>query len=440
VLSPRLAIIALLVLALLPSVLSYAVPTKAGASPSQQDELSKIQHIVIIVQENRSFNNLFYGYPGAVTQKTGKCGSTTIPIRQVALATEKDVSHGIQDAKTAYDQGKMDGFCQEFSQLESPSPDPQYAYVSEKQVAPYWEMAKEYVLADHMFSSQLDGSFVGHQYIVAGWAGDSYNIPSTVPWGCDDAPGATVGIMNGIGQPVSITPPCFTYKSIANELDAKSVSWHAYAPKLCPNSPSATNCATGYSWTGFDAIKSIREGPDWKKDVITPETRVLQDVKNGYLADVTWVIPSEKLSDHAGNDSNRGPSWVTAVVNAVGESKFWPSTAIFVTWDDWGGWYDGVRPPSLGWNGLGMRVPLICISPYAKANHVDHAQYEFGSLLKFIESRYGLPSLGESDARSAAPLGCFDFSQSPRSFEKIDAPYSVRDVMAHVTNIAPDDQ
>jgi phospholipase C len=425
---------ALVALGILSAALCYWAPGRVSASSESSGEFSKIDHIVFIVQENRSFNNLFYAYPGATTFKTGECYGKSVTVRSQSMATIWDVSHGIQDAKTAYDKGAMDGFCDEYS--EGPPPTPQYAYVPEKQVQPYWDMAKQYVLADHMFSSQLDGSFVAHQYLIAGWAGGTYNIPNYVPWGCDAPSSVGVGVMNGDGQPVRTTFPCFLYKTIASELDAKKVTWRTYAPQIC----SSVNCKTGYSWTGYDAIKAIREGPDWAKDVLFPETRILKDVAAGNLASVTWVIPSVELSDHAGNNSDRGPSWVASVVNAIGKSKFWDSTAIFVTWDDWGGWYDGVKPPSLGWDGLGIRVPLICISSYAKTGYVDHTQYEFASLLKLVEQRFDLPSLGHTDARAASPSNCFDFSQSPRKFQSIQATYSVQDVMKHATHIAPDDQ
>jgi phospholipase C len=438
---PRLAPIVLLALGLLAGALCYSTSGSASASPSQLDEYTKIQHIVFIVQENRSFNNLFYEYPGATTAKSGPCvdltsGKTyTYTLHEETLATPWDVSHGLQDAKTAYNKGAMNGFCNEYADSK-PFSDVQYAYVPSKETAPYWDMAKQYVLADHMFSSQMDGSFVAHQYLIAGWAGGAYNLPAVAPWGCDSASSNVVGLANGAGQPISITFPCFTYKTIGGELDSKNVGWSVYAPCDKPKS----NPNLGYYLDGYDAIKAVRDGPDWSKDIHCPETAILTAVKKGDLADVTWVIPSAKLSDHAGYSSDRGPSWVTSVVDAIGESKFWSTTAIFVTWDDWGGWYDPVPPPQLDWDGLGMRVPLLCISPYAKSNYVDHTQYEFGSLLKFVEERYGLPSLGQTDQRASAPAGCFDMTQSPRKFQPIPATYSVQDVMAHISNIPADDQ
>jgi phospholipase C len=441
--SHRLAAGALVALGLLAVVLVY--PTSGGvrADESPDAGLSKIQHVVFIVQENRSFNNLFYDYPGADTAKTGKCNThmsghvVTYTLHAQTMKTPWDVSHGLQDARDAYDKGAMDGFCNEYADSK-PFSNLQYAYVPQNEVAPYWNMAKQYVLADHMFASQMDGSFVAHQYIIAGWAGNTYDLPFDAPWGCDAPAGVVVGVMNARGQPIGFEPPCFTYSTIATELNNKKVSWRTYSPAW--PSPTSSPPDLGYYLNGYDAIKQIREGPQWVKNNLHPETKILQDVKNGDLAAVTWVIPSALLSDHAGYNSDRGPSWVTSVVNAIGQSKFWDSTAIFVTWDDWGGWYDPVVPKQLDWDGLGMRVPLLCISPYAKSDYIDHTQYEFGSLLKFLEARFNLSSLGRDDARSAAPMGCFDFSQSPRKFQKIPATYSVQDVLAHVTDIPADNQ
>ena len=428
--SVRLAAIALLAL----GSLTYSAFGSVRASSSHDAGLSKIEHIVIIVQENRSFNNLFLGFPNASSSTTGKLpNGQTIALREQPLATTWDISHGLQDAKTAYDSGKMDGFADEYSKHRPlKDPNPQYAYVPRSEVGPYWEMAQQYVLADNMFASQLDGSYVAHQYLISGWAGGAFNYPAVAPWGCDAPSGNAIGVLNAAGQAIGIAFPCFKYKTIADELDGKSISWRSYSPRV--------TSITGYSWDGYDAIDQIREGPDWKRDIVFPETRILHDVENGKLAAVTWVIPSLLLSDHAGSNSKRGPSWVASVVNAIGESKFWSSTAIFVTWDDWGGWYDEVPPPQLDYDGLGMRVPLICISPFAKLDHVDHTQYEFGSLLKLIEKRFDLPSLGRTDERSAAPLNCFDFDQKPRTFQKIQAAYTVEDIIAHATNTAPDDQ
>jgi phospholipase C len=406
--------------------------TTISARADSPAGIAQIDHIVIVIQENRSFDNLFRAYPHAHSSLTGKLpDGKTVSLIPVSLAAPYDISHRLQDAKAAYDRGKMDGFTDEYSNGQSSqNPYPQYGYVPRAQVRPYWEMAQQYVLGDEMFASALDGSYVAHQYLIAGWAGGAYDLPAAEPWGCDASPENAVGLLNNAGQPSGLVFPCFTYPTIADELDAKGLSWRCYAPQT----------GDGYSWTGYDAIAGIRKGPDWKKDVVHPETRLLHDVAGGQLASVTWVIPSSPLSDHAGSGSKRGPSWVASIVNAIGGSKFWSSTAIFVTWDEWGGWYDDVAPRQLDYNGLGFRVPLLCISPFAKSNYVDHAHYEFGSMLKFIEQRFDLPSLGQTDVRAAAPLNCFNFQQHTRAFRPIAAPLSADEVIRSASNAAPDDQ
>ncbi len=187
-------------------------------------------------------------------------------------------------------------------------------------------------------------------------------------------------------------------------------------------------------------FRKFATGRTGSRDVVTPETRILADVAKGKLAAVTWVVPSLPLSDHAGSGSKRGPSWVASVVNAIGSSNLWSSTAIFVTWDDWGGWYDDVAPPQLDYAGLGFRVPLLCISPFARSNYVDHTRYEFGSILKFIERRFHLPSLGRTDARANVPLNCFNFQQQARAFHRVQTEFTPDDLIRGASNSAPDDE
>jgi phospholipase C len=172
-------------------------------------------------------------------------------------------------------------------------------------------------------------------------------------------------------------------------------------------------------WSAFDAIAPVRYGYEWATNVVSPETRVLSDINNGYLANMTWVVPDMKNSDHSSSLSASGPDWVASIVNAIGRSKFWKSTAIVVVWDDSGGWYDHVPPPQLDYDGLGNRVPMIVISPYARRGYVSHTQYEFGSILKLAEERFGLPPLAASDRRANGLLDCFDFARPPRPFTPI---------------------
>jgi phospholipase C len=197
-------------------------------------------------------------------------------------------------------------------------------------------------------------------------------------------------------------------------LDGKGVSWRYYQHQL----------GSGL-WHALDAVRHVRYGPDYA-NVVTPPQKILSDISNGRLEKVSWVMPSDaQHSDHSGSKGAGGPSWVAAIVNKLGASKYWNHVAIFVTWDDWGGWYDHVPPPQMGnYYELGFRVPLVVISPYAKVAYVSHTQYEFGSILAFAEETYGIPkgSLGSTDVRANDLMDAFDFSQSPRPYVQISAP------------------
>ena len=163
--------------------------------------------------------------------------------------------------------------------------------------------------------------------------------------------------------------------------------------------------------------------------MIIPQTQVLTDIANGQLAQVSWVIPDGAHSDHAAVNDGSGPSWVASIVNAIGNSPYWANTAIIITWDDWGGWYDHVAPTvindGVSWGSgyvYGFRVPLIVVSPYAKAAYISHTTHDFGSILKFIETTFNLPSLGYADAPADDLSDCFNLTQTPITFQTIPAP------------------
>jgi phospholipase C len=387
----------------------------------------KILHVVYIVQENRSFDNLFQGYPGADTVAAGKDSrGKTIPLRPLSLSVQYDVDHSAQAMFAACDgdgslpgtQCRMDGFNRE-SVTDGPQgvKHPQYVYVPHAESKPYFDMAHEWVLADHMFQSQVDESFVAHQYIIAAQAHSAVDLPFNV-WGCGSQ---TLNFVETLTQQRAIGPsekPCFNYTTLGDELDRAHLSWRFYTSKY--NAPSSNG---GAFWSSYQAVKHIYYGPDWKTDIITPQKRLLTDVSRGKLASFTWITPMCVDSDHPNCGGHDGPSWVAALVNAVGESKFWNTTAIFVQWDDWGGLYDHVKPPFEDYDGLGFRVPLLVISPYAKRDYVSKVQYETASVLRFAEDLFGLHQLAAADARATSPAGdCFNFSQKPRVFVKIKAP------------------
>ncbi len=312
----------------------------------------KITHIVYVVQENRSFDDMFAGYPGADTVSSGKNShGKTIALQPISLKTAYDMDHGSKGMFAACDgTGKlpgthcrMDGFDRE--RLYGGPKLGQYAYVPHAESKPYFEMAHEFVLADHMFASQLDESFVAHQYVIAAQAKSSVDVP-TVRWGCSGGKSASVATITHRRTYGKRQRPCFDYETLGDELDQAGLSWRFYTSQY-------TFPFSGY-WSAYQAVKHIFYGPDWSADVITPQKQFLTDVKHGTLAKFTWITPECSDSDHPACGEGLGPSWVTAVVNAVGKSKFWDTTAVFVQWDDWGGFYDHVKPPYRGYDGVGL--------------------------------------------------------------------------------------
>jgi phospholipase C len=387
----------------------------------------KIEHVVYIVQENRSFDNLFQGYPGADTVSRGKDSKgRTVPLRPVPLSDKYVLDHSSYamfvdcdgSARLPGTHCLMDGFDRELNSGGPPSvAKPMYVYVPHSDSKPYFDMAREWVLADKTFASQLDESFAAHQYVIAAQAHSAVNIPFGA-WGCAGGSGDKVATLRKDRSYGAAIRPCFDYETLGDELDKAKLSWRFYA-----GSYGNRSSGNGGEWSGYQAVRHIYEGPDWKKFVITPNWKFITDVRAGKLASFTWVTPVCDDSDHVNCPGGYGPSWVAALVNTVGKSKFWDSTVIFVQWDDWGGLYDHVPPPYEDFDGLGFRVPLLVISPYAKHAYVSHAQYETASVLRFAEDLYGLKPLAAADRRARSPAGdCLDFSQRPRRFVKIAAP------------------
>ncbi|HEX3370581.1 MAG TPA: alkaline phosphatase family protein [Candidatus Cybelea sp.] len=411
-----------------------AARAEAFAAVPGASGITKIQHIVIIVQENRSFDNLFQGAPNADTRSWGyDSKGDKIALRPLSMKTIWDVNHSFGAFLTSCNgTGKypgtdcrMNGFDREGVECDGPGEqrcpikDPMYSYVTHGETKPYFDMAAQYVLADRMFVSNIDeSSFVSHQYLIAAQASSSINVPQGGPWGC--AGRALVFTLTQQRAEGPSVPACFDSQTLGDELDEAKISWKYYTASLGEGD--------GGLWSAYQAIDHIYKGPDWKNDVIHPQTRFFKDVRNGQLPAVSWVTPTCRNSDHAGCNADDGPKWVAALVNAVGESKYWDTSALFVFWDDPGGWYDHVAPKKLDYDGLGFRVPLLVISPYAKRGRVSHVRYEHGSLLRFVEDRFGLATLSASDARATSPAAdCFNFLGAPRKFVPISTTMSARD-------------
>lgn len=439
--------------------------------PTLGDTGGKIKHIVFIVQENRTFDNLYGGpnpYPGADAASQGTMSDgTTVALDKVEFectdllncasddpnnfhqnflnACNAPASAGPPFAVGAPAPCQMNGF--DKNQTSQFAPGLVYSYVDYAETKPYWDMAKAYALGDHFFMSHNSESYVAHQYIFSGQSNNvvdepaypsSVSYPSAelfiVPWGCDSPSGTTTLTLNPQTGQETQTPsgpfPCFGYKSLADLAQAANLSWRLYSYSICQdinaldvNQSIRNNTSI---WPNVDMTSCPNPFLGAVNDHFsTPEGNVISDVQNGNLPAISWVLPGALTSDHPGiPGAYCGPWWVANVVDAIGKSKYWDSTAIFVFWDDWGGFYDHVAPYVVrDQAGPGFRVPLLVISPYAKRNYVSHVNGEFGTLLKFAEDNFHLGSLGTTDASPYVNnLDDYFDMNNPQPFTKISIP------------------
>jgi phospholipase C len=413
-----------------------------GQIPPRASKL--IQHVVVIFQENRTPDNLFHDpvliSHGADIASTGvNSKGQVILLHQVDLANHYDLSHTHGAFVKMYDGGKMDGanlipvYCDK-TITSCPPANAQFVYANPADVQPYFQLAEQYTFGDRMFQTNQGPSFPAHQFIISGTSAPTAtsnlfvaeNLNGPAPAGCIALSGTTVNMIDPTGKESSRQYPCFEHPTLTDLLDKSNISWRYYAP------------SAGSIWTAPDAIQHICQaqsqagvltctGSAWS-NVIIPGKQVLTDIANNRLPQVTWIIPDGSASDHPGT-STGGPSWVGSIVNAIGKSSYWNNTAIFITWDDWGGFYDHVPPKVINSYEYGFRVPLIVVSPYAKAGYISHNTHDFGSFLKFVEELYRLPSLGYADAAADDLSDCFDFQQKPIPFQTILTALSADDFL-----------
>jgi phospholipase C len=412
--------VASLVLFCLPFFLSYA-PAQNTSDPG---DLSKIQHIVYIIKENRSFDSFYGTFPGAngTTTATISTGQT-ITMGHLPDQMPNDITgHGWFDAITGMDGGKMD----RFDLVTGGSVNGDYLgfqQLHQTDIPNYWKYAQTYVLADNMFSSLQGASFPNHLYTIAAQSGGVWNNTLQINgkgqiWGCDANPNAQVPALD-LNLVVTKPFPCFDFQTLADLLDGAGLSWKYYAPQAG---------SAGYVFSTYDAINHIRNTSLWAEHVV-PDTQFAIDAAAGNLPNVAWVVTTGKSSygssgggstsvdnnEHPPGSICSGENWSVTQVNAVMTGTDWPSSAIFITYDDFGGFYDHVPPPMLDIYGLGPRVPLLIISPYAKTGYISHTQYELSSVLKFAEEVFGLPSLGQRDVIANDTTDSFDFTQTART-------------------------
>jgi phospholipase C len=351
-----------------------------------------IKHVIIIVEENHTFDNYFGTYPGA----NGINGSFRLPLspggpriqapfRIPGVTTDHNPCHTWTCAHRAYASGKMDGFL-----FTDGGSNLTMGYFDYRQIPYYWDYASQFVLLDNFYSSVMADSLSNHLYLVAGQSGGL----------TFDARGGTVNFTSS-----EVSNSTFFFNSAVDELNAQGISWKYYAG--------------GYqflnNWNPMPAFESFKRNQSMLKNLADPSS-FAPDVKAGKLANVVWMMPpTEFESEHAPYNVSLGEHLVVSAINTVMASSYWNSTAIFVTFDDYGGWYDHVPPPQLDEFGYGFRVPCLVISPYAKQGMIDHVQSDFTSLLKFVETVHSLQPLAARDSAASNMMEAFDFALAPRA-------------------------
>ncbi len=343
--------------------------------------MPSIEHVVLMVKENHTFDNYFGLFEGA--------NGFSLPH---AINPHADLPHSRDVALAEFNDGKMDGFT---SNAKS-----QYY---EADIPHYWAYADNFALCDNFFSSVLGPSFPNHLYMIAAQSGGIIDEPMGADerWGWDANANARVAFLDENGKR-SYRYPGIDIKTVGDILEEKGRTWKYYTSR---------RIESGELWSPYKAIKHIYNTAKFNEHVVDNE-EFERDISNDDLPDMSWLLPSFDLSEHPGKDISAGEAWSVRMINSLMSSRAWNTTALFMVWDDYGGWYDHVPPPQIDRFGLGFRVPCIVISPYVK-NEVSHVQYDFTSILKFVETLFGLPSLTERD-KSANDMMCmFDTEQEP---------------------------
>ncbi|MBA3431286.1 MAG: hypothetical protein H0U16_07380 [Actinobacteria bacterium] len=387
-----------------------------------------IKHVVFIVKENRTFDNYFGRYPGADGATSGK--TSTGETVKLSIATDilaPDLGHGFKDGVIAVNGGRMDGFDKIYNGESLNG----YSSFTRQGIPKYWSYADRFTLGDRMFSSMYGPTFPEHLYTVGAQAsdvvGNKQKIDGDSPSGyCDDSHEFANAFRSLSDEGERLTQAerddvmkaeeqadiekimrfwrlvraCFNFEVLQDRLNEQNISWRYYVED-------------GSWFNALLAIKHIRFSKYWGPNVVPPD-RFLPDVANGRLKRVSWLVPGTGFNEHPGGASVcEGENWTVRHVNAIMRSKFWKDTAIFIVWDDFGGFYDHVPPPHYDHMGLGPRVPLLVISPWARKGYVDSTEYEFSSVLKFIETIHGLEPMTQRDRQADPMLGAFDFESEP---------------------------
>ncbi|HLX26273.1 MAG TPA: alkaline phosphatase family protein [Candidatus Cybelea sp.] len=424
-----------LLLAAVPATSFGGSASGPGANPTLMGQPvagSPIRHVIVLIQENRTFDNLFASsvlanggpYPGANATQTATVDGKPQPLEAVPFEHPGDPSHTHAALMAEWNGGKMDGFSSvavytAFG-ISAAEPGFAYAYLPARETALYHVVAARYALADENFAPRLVPTFASH-YTLATAQSRLAGNPNSRIWGCDAKAGATVPIF-GDGE-TTLAPgifPCFDQPTIADLLDNAHVSWRYYTGPYDQLVNQTVNI--------YDAFRKIRYGADWRRDVVAPSSRVLADIQNCRLPQVSFVMPNSLDSDHAGNLSTAGPGWVGSIYLAVVQTRktrcdYYKDSAIILTWDDSGGWYDHVAPPpgpaGTTW---GFRIPIVVISPWARSNYdptrphappfVSHTRRESTAITTFIEKNWALGNMGQRDATDDDLSDMFDYTRA----------------------------
>ena len=403
-----------------PSFVTANAP--AAGDHAHQVSLAKqnIQHIVFLVKENRTFDTMFGQFPGADGASQGRtCDGSTVPLRPARDHTASP-DHSFAAGLIAIDGGRMD--C--FDHLRGGEKLQGYVQYSEPQIPHYWAYARHFALADHFFSSDYGPTGIEHLWTFAaqsdrfvdhersnqvGTGGREYcDDPTELAWSFRVMTPQQQDQAYALEERPNLPElarrfwetrwPCIDIPILPDLLERRGVSWLYYK--------GVNRWVQPFRW-----IRHVRYGPEWNKMV--PPSRFFSDVQAGTLPSVSWLVPNESVSDHPPYSMCAGENWTVRVLNALQKSPDWEHTAVVLTWDDFGGFYDHVPPPHLDLYGLGPRVPAIVISPWTKPGYIEHRTLEFSSVLKMIETIFDLPSLTARDARADDMLDMFDFTQSP---------------------------
>jgi len=374
------------------------------------DTNTPIKRVIYVMLENRSFNNLFGKFPGVTGSTTGVEYGTEKPLIPCPDWLPGDLPHDRAAYLNCVNGGKLDGFG-----MGTYGSTYAYTQFDEQQIPNYWLWAKEYAISDNFFASAAGPSYGNHYYFIAGQSGGVIDNPENIEtrvdgdkryksWGCDAIGDDVFVFVKDDQGNLTKHDTCFTFETVGEQLSEIGLDWAYY---------SAVPGQVGYFWNAYNGIANVFHTDMWHEHV-RPVDRLARDIEAGSLPPVTWVTPRFELSDHPPFSTGHSHNWITDIVNAVMKSPQWEHTAIFLTWDEWGGFYDPVMPPEVDPVGLGIRVPLLTISPYTRRGVIDDELGEFSTPLRFIADNWGLDYLTPRIANTHNFEHAFDFSKRPR--------------------------